>query len=100
MHELTRLTPSSLTAIATRSAEIIGTHGDDLQYGGKHCAQTFNALARGLAVAALTADGGVDFDGLHWCHIPNCRAASRYDHAHTTDPTPWPGPPEPERSTL
>ena len=81
MVELTGLPPDALTAIATRSADILSTHGDDLQYGGKHCAQTFNALARGLAVAALTADGGVDFAGQHWCATPGCRATSRREHA-------------------
>ena len=53
--------------IAGRCADVIAAHGDDLQYGGKHCAAAFNALARGLAAAAYQP-GGVTFAGaLHWC---------------------------------
>ena len=83
MAELARLSDDQLAAIASSAATVIGTHGDDLQFGGKHCAEAFNALARGLAAAALVADGGVDFQplGLHWCPDPGCRARSRYEHA-------------------
>lgn len=79
--EMQHLEPHHLTAIASNSATVVGSHGDALQFGGKHCAKAFNALARGLAAAALTAQGGVDFIGLHWCADPRCRAASRFDHA-------------------
>ncbi|MEU1812980.1 hypothetical protein [Micromonospora aurantiaca (nom. illeg.)] len=54
---------------ATARAEdtqTISSHGDDLQFGGKHCAAAFNALARGLAQLA-DAPTGVTFAGLHWC---------------------------------
>ncbi|MFF5265371.1 hypothetical protein ACFY4C_41355 [Actinomadura viridis] len=47
-------------------ASTIGSHGDDLLYGGKHCAESFNALAKGLAALAYQP-GGVTFLGLHWC---------------------------------
>lgn len=47
-------------------AHTVAGHGDDLMYGGKHCAETFNALARGLALLAYQP-GGVAFQGLHWC---------------------------------
>jgi len=59
-------------AIAARCADVVAAHGDDLQYGGKHCAETFNALARGLAVAAYQP-GGITFAGaLHWCTDEDC----------------------------
>jgi len=86
-----------LLAAAAADSQTVATHGDDLQYGGKHCKDTFHALARGLAITALQADGGVDFLGLHWCAIPHCRAATRFDHAedtggpgHETRPAPDP----------
>ncbi|MFJ4637546.1 hypothetical protein ACIP69_18220 [Streptomyces hygroscopicus] len=81
MAELRLLEPSRRAEIASRCATVIGSHGDALQFGGKHCAEAFNALARGLAAAALTAPGGVDALGGHWCADPWCRSASRFDHA-------------------
>lgn len=72
LNELDGLPLDMLTSIATASAVTVGTHGDDLQFGGKHCAEAFNALARGLAVAALVAWGGVTYEGLHWCATPGC----------------------------
>lgn len=87
------LPPGSLTAIASDCATTIGTHGDDLMFGGQHCKTAFNALARGLAAAALTADGGIDWDGLHWCAIPGCQAGSRYDHAEHAPRPPGPDTP-------
>jgi hypothetical protein len=47
-------------------AQAIAAHGDELQFGGRHCAKTFAALADGLAALAL-APGGVTFAGAHWC---------------------------------
>lgn len=82
MVELCGLDPDHLAAIASHAATAIGSHGDALQYGGKHCREAFNALARGLAAAALTADGGVDYGGQHWCADPRCRATTRFDHAN------------------
>ena len=50
------------------AAGVIAERGDVLQYGGKRgaAADAFNALAKGLAVAAY-APGGVTFAGQHWC---------------------------------
>jgi hypothetical protein len=62
-----------LVGEAKRAATILATHGDDMQFGGKHSGEAFNALARGLACAALVADGGVTYAGLHWCRDPLCR---------------------------
>jgi hypothetical protein len=46
-------------------ADYVGTHGDDLQYGGKYCTEAFNRLAEGLALCAFSP-GGVSAFGLHW----------------------------------
>lgn len=84
MVELHGRDPETLAAISTNSASVVASKGDTLQFkGGKRgeAAEVFNALARGLAAAALTAEGGIDFLGLHWCAVPNCRAESRFDHA-------------------
>lgn len=94
--ELAERPVEQLLAMAARDAETVGTHGDDLQYGGKHCAPAFNALARGLAIAALTAWGGVTWHGLHWCRTPGCANPGDVD-AH---PQPYPDavkPPAPRR---
>jgi len=56
-------------------AMLLGEHGDDLLFGGKHCAEAFAALATGLACLAFTP-GGVRFAGLHFCaDHTQCQAA-------------------------
>jgi hypothetical protein len=50
----------------SRFVDILTQHADDMQFGGKHCARAFNALAAGLAILAHRA-GGITFAGLHWC---------------------------------
>jgi len=52
-------------AAAEESAYVIAEHGDDLLYGGKHCADAFNRLALGIACAAYQP-GGIRFLGDHW----------------------------------
>jgi hypothetical protein len=81
-------TPEQRVAIARRCGDHVAEHGDALMYGGKRadrrnpdargdCANAFNALAEGLAVAAYQP-GGVTFAGQHWCtdHAA-CLAAER-----------------------
>lgn len=48
------------------AAQVVAAKGDVLQFGGRGAAHAFNALAKGLAVAAY-APGGVTFSGRHWC---------------------------------
>lgn len=72
IHEITGNPPEWLLGEARRCADVVASHGDDLQFGGKHCARAFNAVARGLACAALVADGGATFLDLHWCRTPGC----------------------------
>ena len=55
-----------IQAIARESAAVVAEHGDDLQFGGKHCASTHAALARGIAALSF-APGGVSAFGAHWC---------------------------------
>lgn len=54
-----------VVATARECAPVIASHGDDLQYGGKHTADAFNKLAQGLACMAYVP-GGVTFLGDHW----------------------------------
>lgn len=63
---LSRMAWRDVQGFASAAASTIGSHGDDLQFGGKHCAPTFAALARGLAALSF-APGGVTFLGAHWC---------------------------------
>ncbi len=62
-----------LTGEARRMATVLATHGDDLQFGGRHSAEAFNGLARGIACASLVANGGITVAGVHWCRDPLCR---------------------------
>lgn len=86
MAELRGLDDDTLCRIATNAATVVGTHGDDLQFGGRHCREAFNHLARGLAAAALTAWGGITWQGLHWCTRPGCPGP---DPAHHPEHTLW-----------
>jgi hypothetical protein len=57
---------------------------DAMQFGGGTqgvAGQSIGAWTTALALLALQAQGGVDFQGMHWCAVPNCRASSRFDHA-------------------
>lgn len=47
-------------ARATICADIVAAKGDVLQFGGKGCAEAFNALAEGLALLSFSP-GGVTF---------------------------------------
>lgn len=66
INDLARLPWSLVEQVAHAAAEQVGTHADDLQFGGKHCKAAFAALARGLAACSF-APGGVHFCGVHWC---------------------------------
>lgn len=57
---------------AKRCSDVVGAHGDDLLFGGRHCADAFNALARGAAIMAY-APGGVTVFGDHY-EVPGSSA--------------------------
>lgn len=57
--------PERRVEAARGCADVIAAHGDDLQFGGRHTADAFNSLARGLACCAYQP-GGVTFLGDHW----------------------------------
>jgi len=64
-----------LVAIASQSASVVGSKGDVLQFHSPKrgaAAEAFNALARGLAAAAIVTHGGVTFAGSHWCTVHAC----------------------------
>lgn len=71
MLELAKLNPKDLwEQFRSRReylTEQIAAHGDDLQFGGKHCASTFNALAEAISYGAFVP-GGITFLGQHWEH--------------------------------
>lgn len=84
-----------LEALRVTLTRDIQKNGDDLQFGGGQpgaAAAGFVAQARALALLALQAEGGVDFCGLHWCTIPYCPAATRYEHAADDEPAAVPEP--------
>lgn len=56
-----------LQRITTECAQIVASKGDVLMYGGRGCAEAFNALARGIAALSFQP-GGVTFLGDHWEH--------------------------------
>jgi hypothetical protein len=78
-----------LDDLRTTLARDIQLNADTMQFGRGMPGQAAAGLvaqARVLALLALRAEGGVDFCGLHWCAVPCCGAATRFDHA--------PNPPE------
>lgn len=50
---------------AEAASQMIATKGDELLYGGKQCAETFNQVAKGLAILSL-CPGGISAFGSHW----------------------------------
>lgn len=75
--ECSKLPLAEIADAARAYAEVIAAHGDDLQFGGKHCASTHAALARGLAALSFLP-GGVVFLGRHWCAThPSSAAPNR-----------------------
>ncbi|MFE9428985.1 hypothetical protein ACFYNO_39250 [Kitasatospora sp. NPDC006697] len=50
--------------------EQIASHGDDLQFGGRHQGSSRTALAKAFAVLAR-AEGGVTALGVHACTAPH-----------------------------
>lgn len=63
-------------------ARAVGERGDLLQFRSKRqregrfderTAATFEALAKGLAAAAMVLPEGVQWAGLHWCARQDCR---------------------------
>ncbi|WP_046468670.1 hypothetical protein [Allosalinactinospora lopnorensis] len=70
MRKIAGLTDHERRELAGQSAAWVAEHGDDLLYGGRHCAAAYTMLARGLAALAFTP-GGVTFVGKHWCIRPH-----------------------------
>jgi hypothetical protein len=56
--------------------EQVASHGDDLQFGGKHQSSSRTALAKGFAVLAR-AEGGITALGVHACTAPHPRCPGR-----------------------
>lgn len=67
MQRMQTESPWELQRLARESVVELAERGDVLQFGGPGAGKAATALARGLAAAALTAPGGVDFAGLHFC---------------------------------
>lgn len=70
-----RLPADVIQREARECSAVIAEKGDVLQFGGKGCADAFNALAKGIALASM-CPGGAEFMGRHWCTDHDvCRAA-------------------------
>jgi hypothetical protein len=67
MQRLADLDAETLCRIGRDAGQVIAEHGDLIQYRSPGTAAATAALLRGLAAAALVADGGVTFAGRHWC---------------------------------
>lgn len=74
--------PERRCEVGRSRAATVASHGDDLMFGGKHCAEAFNALAMGLAALAYQP-GGASFLGLHWCvdAHPDCPSGQSSEKA-------------------
>lgn len=94
--------PDDIAALADTLRDRLQFGADTMLFGGGQPGEAARATAdwtRALAVLAVTAEGGVDFAGLHWCADPACRATTRYDHAGDTVPPPRNDPPPPRAIT-
>lgn len=68
--ELRNARPEEVERLRVEAAKELGSHGDDLQYGGRHQASSRTALATGFGILA-SADGGVTAFGVHACTAPH-----------------------------
>ncbi|REH31071.1 hypothetical protein BCF44_12294 [Kutzneria buriramensis] len=93
MFEMRDWADEALHAKAGAGADAVAHHGDDLMFGGKHCASTFNALTDGLAAAALLV-GAVDWLELHFCATDH-EQCPRGGPITTRAPGPWARPTQP-----
>lgn len=67
MQRMSNLDPSTLSRVARDARETVAAKGDVIQFRAPGTAAATAALIRALAALALTAEGGVTFDGHHWC---------------------------------
>ena len=82
--------PEELEAARAELRDLIHVGADAMQFGGSGAGVALARWAQALALLAVTAEGGVDFAGLHWCALRGCRARTRYEHADLSPPAPEP----------
>ncbi|MEU9255758.1 hypothetical protein AB0D66_28405 [Streptomyces sp. NPDC048270] len=70
--------PEEIDRARAYALEQIASHGDDLQFGGKHQGSSRTALAKGFAILAR-AEGGVTALGVHACTAPHPHCPQRSD---------------------
>lgn len=76
MQRLANLSAEELVILAHTAVPIIPECGDVLEFGGRGAGKTASVLARSIACAALTREGGITAFGHHWCTDHNvCRRA-------------------------
>ena len=85
--ELRHATDGEIEQASADALEQIASHGDDLQYGGRHQGSSRTALAKALAILAR-AEGGVTVLGVHACIAPHTGCPGRpfppsACHSHT-----------------
>lgn len=68
---LSHLDEQRLTLLAPQVAGVVGSAGDDLQFGGRRTADAWASLITGLAAPALLGLDGVTWRGHHWCTRPH-----------------------------
>jgi len=74
--ELRHTTDEEIQRARADALEQIASHGDDLQYGGRHQGSSRTALAKALAILAR-AEGGVTVLGVHACLAPHVDCPGR-----------------------
>ena len=67
MQALSDVPTGVLLHLAVEAGAVIAEKGDVIQFKADGTAAATAALIRGLAAAALVAEGGVTFAGHHWC---------------------------------
>lgn len=68
--ELRGAADAEIERLRLKVTEMIGSHGDDLQFGGKYQTEARVALIDALAILAR-ADGGANMFGVHACFAPH-----------------------------
>ena len=77
MQKLEHLDQDELHVVAKLAGRVVAEKGDVIQFRANGTARATKFLVRGLAAAALLAEGGITFNGLHFCRDhAACEAAS------------------------
>jgi len=83
IHELRQRSDWELEQIRATPPGHLQQGADTARFGGGapgEAARSIGAWTTVLALLALLAEGGADFQGMHWCAVSGCPTTAWFDH--------------------